>query len=240
MQLNSVTFRKSVYLLWAVFALWKTGRKCSLGSWEHLKAALPPILQPIFQWDWNYTTANTQLPIWLPPISLFVLEHLGLKGFFLMSNPKTPSASRHLTGRLARFHWGPWSTLEIWALKINRNMTMWPFVCLAKSVYICFCVPVWACVCSCRCGVMKHTSVHRSVSKQIFESHRQAHPGGLCLPFGCHDSSEGLQISKQSSQCVWNLEKGSGAGGKLEPEGPQTECFLSKWTYQNILLTRSV
>lgn len=74
--------------------------------------------------------------------------------------------------------------------------------------------------------VMKHTSVYRSVSKQIFESHRQAHLGGLCLPLGCHDSSAGLQISKQSSQCVLNLEEGSGAGGELEPDRPQTVFFI--------------
>lgn len=50
---------------------------------------------------------------------------------------------------------------------------MWPFVCLAKSVCIClWCQCKHVCIHANVC-VMKRTSVYRSVSKQIFESHRQ-------------------------------------------------------------------
>ena len=79
--------------------------------------------------------------------------------------------------------------------------------------------------------VMKRTSVYRSEGKQIFESQGPAPPGRLYLPFGCHDNSKGLCISKQSSLLGLNPEEGSGARSQnREPCSPPVECCYSRPT----------
>lgn len=128
---------------------------------------------------------------------LLVSEHLGLKRFFLMSNPNSSYLKQRLYGNLGKVSLWVAKLSETRTLKMNRNMTMWPFVCLAECVYIC-CLCQDECVYPCQCvwwsmQVCTGVWINRSLS----------HTGwpilALCLPFGCHDSSEGLCISKQSS-----------------------------------------
>lgn len=175
------------------------------------------------------------------PQFLLILEYLGLKRFFSGYLTQIPlSRSKYPIGRLAKFLWEQRSILETWTPEKSRNMTMWPFVCLAKSVCICFYVPMWACVYVCQCVcVMKRTSVHKSVGKQIFESHRPPHPGWLCLLFGCHDSCRGLCMGKQSSGCVLKQEERSGARESHRSQSsPQSGSYHSRPTRMPSSLSR--
>lgn len=153
-----------------------------------------------------------------------------------MSNPNSSFLKQRLYRNLGKVSLWVAKLSETRTLKMNRNMTMWPFVCLAECVYIC-CLCQDECVYPCQCvwwsmQVCTGVWINRSLS----------HTGwpilALCLPFGCHDSSEGLCISKQSSL------HGGGRRGlerkrlKHEPSSPPTEAFLPQPTYQNIFIPR--
>lgn len=111
----------------------------------------------------------------------------------------------------------PGSSEAFWKCGLQRVIGIWPcgHLCAWQSLsaYASMNQCEHVCICANVC-VMKRTSVYKSVGKQIFESHRPAHPGRLCLLFGCHDSSEGLCISKQSSLCVLNRERFAARGYK--------------------------
>lgn len=150
-----MTFGKVFTFSGLCLLLWKVGENVPRApkyNWKTVLQPPPPHhTHAILQWNRNENIANTQLPLWPPPISLLVLEQLGSKGlFFLMSNPNSSFLKQTCYRKTGKVPRGQWSTLEIWALKINRSMTTWPFVSLAvcphmllrASVSMCACVPV--------------------------------------------------------------------------------------------------